>query len=103
VLSIAFTLFGQPFAAVNGGPQFPHSEAVSFMVQCDTQQELDRIWDALVSDGGVESRCGWCKDRFGVAWQVVPSDLSDLLARGGWPALMPMTRIDIETLRAAVA
>jgi predicted 3-demethylubiquinone-9 3-methyltransferase (glyoxalase superfamily) len=102
VLSVGFTLFGQAFAAVNGGPQFPHSEAVSFMVQCDTQAELDRIWDALVSDGGSESRCGWCKDRFGVSWQVVPSDLQDLLSRGAWPALMPMTRIDIDALRAAV-
>ena len=103
VLSIAFTLFGQPFAAINGGPQFPHTEAVSFMVQCDTQDELDRVWDALVSDGGQESRCGWCKDRFGISWQVVPSDLQDLLSRGAWPALMPMTRIDIEALRASVA
>lgn len=103
VLSVGFTLFGQPFAAINGGPQFPQTEAVSFMVQCDTQEELDRIWDALVADGGQESQCGWCKDRFGVSWQVVPSDLSDLLSRGAWPALMPMTRIDIAALRAAVS
>jgi predicted 3-demethylubiquinone-9 3-methyltransferase (glyoxalase superfamily) len=103
VIAVGFTLFGQPFAAINGGPRFPHTEAVSFMVQCDTQAELDSIWDALVSDGGQESRCGWCKDRFGVSWQVVPSDLQDLLSRGAWPVLLPMSRIDIEALRAAVA
>ena len=102
VLSAEFTLFGRPFVALNGGPQFPHSEAVSFMVHCNTQEELDRIWDALIADGGEESRCGWCKDRFGVSWQIVPSDIQDLLSRGAWPALMPMSRIDIGALRAAV-
>jgi len=101
VLSVSFTLFGQPFVALNGGPQFPHSEAISFMVHCDTQDELDHVWDTLVADGGQESRCGWCKDRFGVSWQVVPSDLQDLLSQGAWPALMPMSRIDIAVLRSA--
>lgn len=101
VLSVEFTLFGRPFAAINGGPQFPHSEAVSFMVHCDTQGELDGIWDALVADGGQESQCGWCRDRFGVSWQVVPSDIQELLAAGAWPTLMPMTRIDIGALRTA--
>lgn len=102
VLSVEFTLFGQSFAAINGGPQFPHSEAVSFMVHCDTQGELDHIWDSLVADGGQESRCGWCKDRFGVSWQVVPAHLQQLLAAGAWPALMPMTRIDIAALERQV-
>lgn len=101
VLTVEFTLFGQAFAGINGGPHFTHSEAVSFMVQCDTQEELDRIWDALVADGGAESQCGWCKDRFGVSWQVVPRALPDLLARGAWPALMHMQRIDIAALEAA--
>ena len=101
VLSVEFTLFGRPFAAINGGPQFPHSEAVSFMVHCDTQGELDGIWDALVADGGQESQCGWCRDRFGVSWQVVPRDIQELLAAGAWPTLMPMTRIDIGALRTA--
>ena len=101
VLSVEFTLFGQAFAAINGGPQFPHSEAVSFMVHCDTQDELDGMWDALVAGGGEESRCGWCRDRFGISWQVVPRDIQELLAAGAWPALMPMSRIDIEALRAA--
>lgn len=101
VLTAAFRLFGQDFVGLNGGPQFPHSEAVSFMVRCDTQAELDRIWDGLIADGGSESRCGWCTDRFGVSWQVVPSRLSELLARGAWPALMDMGRIDIAALEAA--
>lgn len=101
VMSAEFTLFGRPFVGINGGPMFTHSEAVSFMVHCDTQEELDRIWDALIADGGAESRCGWCKDRFGVSWQVVPSDIQELLAAGAWPALMPMNRIDIAALRAA--
>lgn len=101
VLSVEFTLFGRPFAAINGGPQFPHSEAVSFMVHCDTQEELDAIWFALIADGGQESRCGWCKDRFGVSWQVVPSHIQQLLAAGAWPALEPMTRIDIAALERA--
>ncbi|MDP4804841.1 MAG: VOC family protein [Candidatus Nanopelagicales bacterium] len=101
VLSVSFTLFGRPFVALNGGPDFPHSEAVSFMVHCDTQDELDHVWDTLVADGGQESRCGWCKDRFGVSWQVVPSDLQDLLSRGAWPALLPLSRSDISALRAA--
>jgi 2-polyprenyl-6-hydroxyphenyl methylase/3-demethylubiquinone-9 3-methyltransferase len=102
VLAVEFTLFGQAFTAINGGPQFPHSEAVSFMVHCDTQDELDSIWDALVADGGEESRCGWCRDRFGISWQVVPRDIQELLAAGAWPALMPMSRIDIQALRDAV-
>jgi predicted 3-demethylubiquinone-9 3-methyltransferase (glyoxalase superfamily) len=102
VLTVSFTLFGQQFVALNGGPRFPHSEAVSFMVSCDTQEELDSVWDSLIADGGEESRCGWCRDRFGVSWQVVPSDLQGLLAAGAWSALEPMTRIDIAALRAAV-
>lgn len=100
VMTVEFTLFGQPFVALNGGPQFPHSEAVSFMVHCDTQEELDSIWDTLIADGGSESRCGWCRDRFGVSWQIVPRDIQNLLAAGAWSALEPMTRIDIAALRA---
>jgi len=102
VMTVEFTLFGRSFVALNGGPQFPHSEAVSFMVHCDTQEELDSIWDTLIADGGSESRCGWCRDRFGVSWQIVPRDIQDLLAAGAWSALEPMTRIDIAALRACV-
>ena len=79
VLTVDFELFGRPFAALNGGPQFPHTEAVSFQVNCDTQDEIDRLWSALVSNGGSESQCGWCKDRWGVNWQVTATALGELL------------------------
>lgn len=101
VLAVEFTLFGQAFMAINGGPQFPHSEAVSFVVHCDTQDEIDRIWQALTADGGSESQCGWCKDRFGVSWQVVPRTIQQLVDAGAWPALMHMSKINIAALRAA--
>ena len=106
VLTVEFELFGQPFAALNGGPQFKHSEAVSFQVSCDSQEDVDRIWNALVADGGSESRCGWCKDRWGVSWQVVPTALSQALqgldgydSRFAFEAMMGMTRIIIDDLR----
>ena len=79
VLTVEFELFGKPFAALNGGPQFTHSEAVSFQVACDTQDDVDRIWDAIVANGGSESMCGWCKDRWGVSWQVIPTALTRAL------------------------
>lgn len=101
VLSASFTLFGQRFVGINGGPMFTHSEAVSFMVECDTQEELDYIWNSLVADGGQESQCGWCKDKFGVSWQVVPTDLADLLEGGAWEAVMHMQKLDIAAMRAA--
>ncbi len=69
VLTVEFELFGRPFLALNGGPQYAHSHAISFQVFCDTQEEVDRLWDALVSNGGEESMCGWCSDRFGVSWR----------------------------------
>ena len=80
VLTVQFELFGQPFLALNGGPQYTHSPAISFQVFCDTQEEVDRLWDALVSDGGEESMCGWCSDRFGVSWQIIPRRLTELLS-----------------------
>lgn len=80
VLTVEFELFGQPFLALNGGPHFTHSPAISFQVFCDTQDEVDRLWDALVSDGGEESMCGWCSDRFGVSWQIIPRRLTELLS-----------------------
>lgn len=108
-LVVEFTLFGQPFAALNGGPEFTHSEAVSFQVRCDTQDEIDRLWDALVADGGKESMCGWCRDRFGVSWQVIPARLGEFL---GHPdpaasarareAMFGMRRFDLAALEAAV-
>ena len=80
VLTVEFELFGRPFLALNGGPQYAHSHAISFQVFCDTQEEVDRLWDALVSNGGEESLCGWCSDRFGVSWQIIPRRLPQLLS-----------------------
>ena len=105
VLTVDFELFGQRFLALNGGPHFTHSPAVSFQVFCDTQDEVDRLWDALVSDGGEESMCGWCSDRFGVSWQIIPRRLTDLLssadaevARRTTERMMTMRKIVIAEL-----
>ena len=110
VLVVEFELFGQPYAALNGGPEFPHSEAVSFQVRCDTQDEIDHLWDTIVDNGGQESMCGWCKDRWGVSWQIIPSMLSEVLsgADGGsadraFAAMMQMRRLDVAALKAAAA
>ena len=109
VLVTEFELFGQPFAALNGGPQFPHSEAVSFQVSCDTQEEIDGLWAALTADGGEESMCGWCKDRFGVSWQVTPTRLGDFLGAPGaagqraMAAMLQMRKFDISALERATA
>lgn len=102
VMTASFELFGQPFVALNGGPMFPHTEAVSFQVACDTQEEIDRLWGAITADGGEPGRCGWCKDRFGVSWQIVPSRLAELLSRdGAMAAMMTMGKFDIAALEAA--
>ena len=105
VLTVDFELFGQRFLALNGGPHFTHSPAISFQVFCDTQDEVDRLWDALVSDGGEESMCGWCSDRFGVSWQIIPRRLTDLLssadaevARRTTERMMTMRKIVIAEL-----
>ena len=105
---VRFELDGVAFATLNGGPMFPLSEAVSLVVACDTQDELDRIWNALIADGGAESMCGWCKDRFGLSWQVIPSQIGawmsskDAAAQGRmWEKIMGMRKIDIATLDAA--
>ena len=102
VLVVEFSLFGRPFAALNGGPHFTHSEAVSFQVLCDTQDEIDRLWNALIADGGAESMCGWCKDRFGVSWQIVPRMLTPLLQSSdesvrtrAWNAMVSMHKLII--------
>jgi len=106
VLTVEFELFGRPFAALNGGPQFPHSEAVSFQVACDSQDDVDRIWSALVDNGGAESMCGWCKDRWGVSWQVIPKALTRALqgkdgydAKFAFEAMMKMSKIVIADLK----
>lgn len=105
VLTVEFELLGQSFAALNGGPQFPHSEAVSFQVSCDSQEEVDRIWDAIVNNGGSESMCGWCKDRWGVSWQVIPTALTRALkgldgydSEFAFKAMMKMSKIVVADL-----
>lgn len=107
-LTVEFTVLGQPFVGLNGGPAFHHSEAVSFQVFTDTQEETDRLWDAIVSNGGAESACSWCRDRFGVSWQIVPRALMAAIhdpdpaaARRAMQAMMTMRKIDIAAIEAA--
>jgi predicted 3-demethylubiquinone-9 3-methyltransferase (glyoxalase superfamily) len=109
-LVVEFTLAGTPFMTLNGGPQFPHSEAASISVLTKDQAETDSLWDALIADGGNESQCGWLKDRFGVSWQIVPEQLprclasSDQAAAGrAMQAMMGMRKIDIAAIEAAFA
>jgi predicted 3-demethylubiquinone-9 3-methyltransferase (glyoxalase superfamily) len=105
VLTVEFEIFGQPFAGLNGGPQFPHTEAVSFQVSCETQEDVDRYWNALVDNGGAERMCGWCKDRWGVSWQIIPTALSSALqGKDGYDskyateAMLKMSKIVIADL-----
>lgn len=109
ILTVEFQIFGQTFAALNGGPIFPQTEAVSFQIGCDTQDEVDHLWNSLISNGGAESMCGWCKDRFGVSWQVIPKILGELLSESdkgrsdkAFAAMMQMRKIDIAALQRAV-
>ena len=106
ILTVEFELFSRPFVALNGGPGFPHSEAISFQVFCDTQDEVDSLWEAITSDGGRESQCGWCQDRFGVSWQIVPRALGELLSspdpavsQKAFSSMMTMNKIIIDDLR----
>ena len=107
VLTVEFTVLGIPCLGLNGGPAFKQTEAFSFQVATDTQEETDRYWHAIVDNGGAESACGWCKDRWGVSWQITPRTLIDALAAGGaeakraFAAMMDMTKIDIATIDAA--
>lgn len=104
-MTVDFTLGGTPYQILNGGPMFPLSEAVSISVTTADQPETDRLWAALIADGGNESQCGWCKDRFGLSWQIVPAPAMALMsgpnASKVWPALMQMTKIDIAVLERA--
>ena len=108
VMTVSFELDGQRFVALNGGPAHPLTEAVSFVVDCTTQEEVDRYWDGLTEDGGEESVCGWLRDRFGLSWQIVPRILPELLSdpdRGKslrvMQAMLQMRKIDIAGLEAA--
>ena len=107
-LTVEFTVLSIPCIGLNGGPVFPHSEAFSFQVATETQEETDRYWNAIVGNGGAESACGWCKDKWGLNWQITPRVLTDAMARGGdvakraFEAMMPMTKIDVAAIEAAV-
>jgi predicted 3-demethylubiquinone-9 3-methyltransferase (glyoxalase superfamily) len=107
-LIVEFTVLGQPCIGLNGGPSFKPNESVSFMVLTDTQEETDRYWDAIVGNGGVESACGWCKDRWGFSWQITPRRLLDLTtssdrdkAKRAFEAMMTMVKIDVARIEAA--
>jgi predicted 3-demethylubiquinone-9 3-methyltransferase (glyoxalase superfamily) len=101
VLTIAFELDGQKFTALNGGPLFKFTEAISFVVRCDTQQEVDDYWSKLTA-GGSESQCGWLKDKFGLSWQIVPARLPDLIKHPkAMLAMMQMKKLDIAELERA--
>jgi predicted 3-demethylubiquinone-9 3-methyltransferase (glyoxalase superfamily) len=108
-LMVEATILGMPFLLLNGGPEFKFNEAVSFQVATDDQDETDRYWNAIVGNGGEESACGWCRDRYGLSWQVTPRRLTELLAEGGetaaraFAAMMTMRKIDIAALDRAVA
>jgi len=106
-LLVTFTLAGRPFATLNGGPDFPQTEAVSFVVPVDDQAAVDHLWAGLTANGGSESMCGWCKDRYGVFWQVIPRALLTMQAEGSpeqvarmSQALMTMHKLDLATLEA---
>ena len=108
VLTVEFTVFGVPCLGLNGGDAFKHSEAFSFQIATDDQAETDRYWNAIVGNGGAESACGWCKDRWGLSWQITPRVLTEAMARGGdvakraFEAMMKMKKIDVAKIEAAV-
>ena len=107
VLVVEFTLMGIPCIGLNGGPEFKHNESFSFQVATEDQAETDRYWNAIVGNGGQESDCGWCKDRWGLSWQITPRVLTDALAGGGaeakraFDAMMTMRKIDVAAIEAA--
>ena len=107
VLTVEFTVAGIPCLGLNGGPQFKHTEAFSFQISTDDQEETDRYWNAIVGNGGEESACGWCKDRWGVSWQITPRVLMEAFNAGGdeakraFDAMMDMRKIDVAAIEAA--
>ena len=108
ILTVEFTVAGIPCVGLNGGPQFKHNESFSFQIATDDQAETDRLWNAIVGHGGQESECGWCKDKWGVSWQITPRILLDAIsdpdraaAKRAFDAMMTMKKIDIATIEAA--
>lgn len=109
VMTVEWEVRGQRFVGINGGPEFTFSEAISFQIDCEDQAEIDVFWSALTADGGSEGPCGWCKDRFGVSWQVVPRGMDDLFAdadptkaQRGFAAMTKMGKIDVSELQRAI-
>jgi len=108
VMSVQFELEGQKFMALNAGPQFPFTEAISFFVGCETQEEIDELWAKLTSDGGATSRCGWLKDKFGLSWQIIPNALGRMLndkdaakSQRVLNAMLQMDKLDLKRLQQA--
>ncbi|MBV9558758.1 MAG: VOC family protein [Pseudolabrys sp.] len=107
VLVVEFTVAGIPCVGLNGGPQFKHSEAFSFQIATDDQAETDKYWNAIVNNGGQESQCGWCKDKWGISWQITPRVLTEAMQAGGaeakraFEAMMPMKKIDVAAIEKA--
>ena len=107
LLTVEFTVLGIPCLGLNGGPAFSHTEAFSFQVATDTQEETDRYWNAIIANGGAASACGWCRDRWGISWQITPRVLIHAMIAGGaeaqraFAAMMEMTKIDIAKIEAA--
>jgi predicted 3-demethylubiquinone-9 3-methyltransferase (glyoxalase superfamily) len=109
VLTVEFTVVGVPCLGLNGGPMFTHSEAFSFQIHTEDQAETDRYWNAIVNNGGKESDCGWCKDKWGLSWQITPRALMDAMtnpdkaaAKRAFDAMMTMKKIDVAAIKAAV-
>jgi predicted 3-demethylubiquinone-9 3-methyltransferase (glyoxalase superfamily) len=108
ILTVEFTVLGIPCVGLNGGPTFKHSEAFSFQVATDNQKETDKYWNALIKNGGKKSVCGWCKDKWGINWQITPRVLTDAMAKGGdtakraFEAMMEMDKIDVAKIQAAI-
>ena len=108
VMSVQFELEGQPFMALNAGPHHKFTEAISFFVACETQQEIDELWAKLTSDGGAPDRCGWLKDKFGLSWQIIPTTLGRMLsdkdtakATRAMNAMLQMVKLDVKELQQA--
>lgn len=101
-MMVTFNLDGQDFYALNGGPQFKFTEAISLFVNCENQEEIDRLWNKFIADGGSESMCGWLKDKYGLSWQIVPKNIGDLINNEkGMQAMLQMHKLDIAALQAA--
>ena len=107
-LTVEFVVAGIPCIGLNGGPRFKHSEAFSFQISTEDQAETDRYWNAIVENGGEESQCGWCRDKWGISWQITPRVLAEAMASGGdvakraFEAMMPMRKIDVATIESAI-